>query len=141
MKVPLLGSFFEKQVNELVGIDIGTTTIKLCALKNTKGFFTVQKVVLKTYDQDLLSDGHIVDIDFLANELKGIFEENRIKCRNVACALSSYSVISKKITIPFLQEEELEELSVWKSKMRFHSQCAIFTTVIMLWVLMPKNRV
>lgn len=108
MKVPLVGSFFEKQVNELVGIDIGTTTIKLCALKNTKGFFTVEKAVLKTYDQDLLSDGHIVDIDFLANELKDIFEENKIKCRNVACALSSYSVISKKITIPFLQEEELE---------------------------------
>lgn len=107
-KVPLLGSFFVKQVNELVGIDIGTTTIKICALKNTKGFFSVEKVVLKTYDQDLLNDGHIVDIDFLANELKDIFEENKIKCRNVACALSSYSVISKKITIPFLQEEELE---------------------------------
>jgi type IV pilus assembly protein PilM len=107
-KVPLLGSFFVKQVNELVGIDIGTTTIKICALKNIKGFFTVEKVVLKTYDQDLLSDGHIVDINFLANELKDIFEENKIKSRNVACALSSYSVISKKITIPFLQEEELE---------------------------------
>jgi type IV pilus assembly protein PilM len=109
MKTPLLGSFFMKQVNELVGIDIGTTTIKICALKNTKGFFTVENVVLKTYDQDLLSDGHIVDIDFLANELKSIFEENKIKSRNVACALSSYSVISKKITIPFLQEEELEK--------------------------------
>jgi type IV pilus assembly protein PilM len=108
MKVPLLGSFFMKQVNELVGVDIGTTTIKICALKNTKGFFTVENVVLKTYDQDLLSDGHIVDIDFMANELKSIFEENKIKSRNVACALSSYSVISKKITIPFLQEEELE---------------------------------
>jgi type IV pilus assembly protein PilM len=108
MKTPLLSSFFIKQVNELVGVDIGTTTIKICALKNTKGFFTVENVVLKTYDQDLLSDGHIVDIDFLANELKSIFEENKIKSRNVACALSSYSVISKKITIPFLQEEELE---------------------------------
>jgi type IV pilus assembly protein PilM len=108
MKVPLLGSFFMKQVNELVGVDIGTTTIKICALKNTKGFFTVENVVLKMYDEDLLNDGHIIDIDFLANELKNIFEENKIKSRNVACALSSYSVISKKITIPFLQEEELE---------------------------------
>jgi type IV pilus assembly protein PilM len=108
MKVPLLGSFFTKQVNELVGVDIGTTTIKICALKNTKGFFTVENVVLKMYDEDLLNDGHIVDIDFLATELKNIFEENKIKSRNVACALSSYSVISKKITIPFLQEEELE---------------------------------
>jgi type IV pilus assembly protein PilM len=108
-KAPLLGSFFVNKVNELVGVDIGTTTIKICCLKNTKGFFTVENVVLKTYDQDLLSDGHVVDIDFLANELKSIFEENKIKSRNVACALSSYSVISKKITIPFLQEEELDK--------------------------------
>jgi type IV pilus assembly protein PilM len=108
MKVPLLGNFFVKQVNELVGVDIGTTTIKVCALKNTKGLFTVANAILKTYDQDLLSDGHIVDIDFLASELRNIFEENKIKSRNVACALSSYSVISKKITIPMLQEEELE---------------------------------
>jgi type IV pilus assembly protein PilM len=108
-KTPLLGSFFIGKVDELVGVDIGTTTIKICCLKNTKGFFAVENVVLKTYDQDLLSDGHIVDIDFLANELKSIFEENKIKSRNVACALSSYSVISKKITIPFLQEEELDK--------------------------------
>jgi type IV pilus assembly protein PilM len=107
-KTPLLGSFFISKADELVGVDIGTTTIKICCLKNTRGFFTVENCVLKTYDQDLLSDGHIVDIDLLANELKTIFEENKIKSRNVACALSSYSVISKKITIPFLQEEELD---------------------------------
>jgi type IV pilus assembly protein PilM len=104
-----LGSFFVSKVNDLVGVDIGTTTIKICSLKNTKGFFTVENAVLKTYEQDLLNDGHIVDIDFLANELRTIFEENKIKSRNVACALSSYSVISKKITIPFLQEEELDK--------------------------------
>ncbi len=105
---PLLGSFFVKQFNELVGVDIGTTTIKVCSLKNNRGLFTVENVILKTYDQDLLNDGHIVDIDFIANELRGVFEENKIKSRNVACALSSYSVISKKISIPLLQEEELE---------------------------------
>jgi len=107
-KLPLVNSFTARQVNELVGIDIGTMSIKICTLKNLKGFFTVENVILKTYEQDLLNDGHIVDIDFLANELKMLFTENKIKSRNVACALSSYSVISKKITIPFLREEELE---------------------------------
>ncbi|HVN96335.1 MAG TPA: type IV pilus assembly protein PilM [Syntrophorhabdaceae bacterium] len=106
--LPVIGSLTARQVSELVGVDIGTTSIKLCALKNVKGFFIVEHVISKTYEQDLLSDGHIVDIDLVAGELKTLFEENKIKCRNVACALSSYSVISKKITIPFLQEEELE---------------------------------
>lgn len=106
--LPLISSFTARQITELVGIDIGTTSIKLCVLKNVKSFFVVQNVVSKTYEQDLLSDGHIIDINFLADELRNLFEENRIGSRNVACALSSYSVITKKITIPFLQEEELE---------------------------------
>ncbi|MBA4390034.1 MAG: hypothetical protein C0399_03755 [Syntrophus sp. (in: bacteria)] len=107
-KLPIVSSFTTKQFDQLVGIDIGTTSIKICILKNMKGLFTMQHAIVKAYEQDLLSDGHIIDINFLAEELKIIFEENKIKSRNVACALSSYSVISKKITIPVLPEEELE---------------------------------
>ncbi len=107
-KLPIVSSFTTKQFDQLVGVDIGTTSIKICTLKNMKGFFTVQHAIVKAYEHDLLSDGHIIDVNFLAEELKMLFEENKIKSRNVACALSSYSVISKKITIPVLQEEELE---------------------------------
>jgi type IV pilus assembly protein PilM len=107
-KLPIVSSFTTKQFDQLVGVDIGTTSIKICTLKNTKGFFTVQHAIVKAYENDLLSDGHIIDVSFLAEELKMLFDENKIKSRNVACALSSYSVISKKITIPVLQEEELE---------------------------------
>ncbi len=107
-RLPIIGSFAARQVTELVGVDIGTASIKICFLKNVKGFFTVQNVVFQTYEQDLLSDGHIVDVAFVGDELKRLFDENRIKSRNVACALSSYSVISKKILMPFLAEDELE---------------------------------
>jgi hypothetical protein len=92
----MFSSFVIKQVDELVGIDIGTTSIKICSLKSSKGVFSIQSIVKKTYEQELISDGHIVDIDFLSQELQGIFKDNNIKSKNVACALSSYSVISKR---------------------------------------------
>ncbi len=104
----MFSSFVIKQVTDLVGIDIGTTSIKLCTLKNLKGSFSIQNVIKKTYEQELISDGHIVDIDFLSQELKDIFSENNIKTKNAACALSSYSVISKKISVPFMDEDALE---------------------------------
>ena len=53
-----------KKSDVLVGIDIGTTSIKVCILKNIKGLFTLQNVFVKPYEQDLLSDGHIIDIIF-----------------------------------------------------------------------------
>ena len=106
----MFSSFVIKQMDEIVGIDIGTTSIKMCGLKNVKGVFSIQNIVKKTYEQELISDGHIVDIDFLAQELQGMFKENSIKSKNVACALSSYSVISKKITVPFMDDEALENM-------------------------------
>jgi len=76
MKSPLikkpsfLSVFSISQVDELVGVDIGTTSIKVCTLKNVKNVLTLQNIIRKTYEQDLLIDGHIVDLDFVAQELK-----------------------------------------------------------------------
>jgi len=106
----MFSSFVIKQVDELVGIDIGTTSVKMCSLKSSKGVFSIQNIIKKTYEQELISDGHIVDIDFLAQELQGIFKDNNIKSKNVACAVSSYSVISKKITVPFMDDEALDNM-------------------------------
>lgn len=106
----MFSSFIIKQVDELVGIDIGTTSIKICSLGNDKGIFSIRNLVKKTYEQELISDGHIVDIDFLAQEIQNIFKENNIKSKNVACALSSYSVISKKISMPLTEEDALENM-------------------------------
>ncbi|MBP6940555.1 MAG: type IV pilus assembly protein PilM [Syntrophorhabdaceae bacterium] len=116
MKSPLIKkpSFFSafsfSQLDELAGVDIGTTSIKVCTLKSIKNVLTLQNIIKKTYEQDLLIDGHIVDLDFVAQELKQIFSDNKIKSKNVACALSSYSVITKKITTPFLEEGALEKM-------------------------------
>lgn len=106
----MFSSFAIKQIDELVGVDIGTTSIKICSLGNDKGIFSIRNIIKKTYEQELISDGHIVDIDFLSLELQNIFRENNIKSKNVACALSSYSVISKKISMPFVEEDALENM-------------------------------
>lgn len=116
LKSPLIKkpSFFSafslKQMDELVGVDIGTTSIKVCSLKTIKNVLTVQNIIKKTYEQDLLSDGHIVDLDFVAQELRQIFSDNKIKSKNVACAMSSYSVITKKVSTPFIEESALEKM-------------------------------
>ncbi len=109
-KPSFFSAFSFRQMDELVGVDIGTTSIKVCTLKNIKNVLTLQNIIRKTYEQDLLSDGHIVDLDFVAQELRQIFSDNKIKSKNVACALSSYSVITKKITTPFLEEGALEKM-------------------------------
>jgi type IV pilus assembly protein PilM len=107
-KADFLSSFGFGSVSQLVGVDIGTSSIKVCSLKPARGGFVLDNIVVRSYENDLLSDGNIIDISFLSQELKNIFSQNKIKSKNVACALSSYTVITKKIIVPFLDEEELE---------------------------------
>jgi Tfp pilus assembly PilM family ATPase len=61
-----------KTVNDLIGIDIGTTSIKLCVLKKTKDGFKLENIAKRSYEQDLLSDGIIIDNTFIAQELKNL---------------------------------------------------------------------
>ncbi|MCX5806882.1 MAG: type IV pilus assembly protein PilM [Proteobacteria bacterium] len=97
-----------RTISELIGFDIGSTSIKICTLKKINDGFQIQNIDKKSYEEDILSDGNIIDQVFVAQELKKIITENNIKCKDVACALSSYAIITKKVTVPFLEEEELE---------------------------------
>jgi type IV pilus assembly protein PilM len=93
----------------LLGVDIGTTSIKVCLLKRTKeGRFALSGLACRSYDHDLLHDGNIIDRPFVAQELKNLLHDGSIRTRNAASALSSYSVITKRVTMPFLEREALE---------------------------------
>jgi len=105
MPLDILGKFGLRTINELLGIDIGTTSIKICELKKTRAGFILQNVAKKTYENDLLNDGIIIDSTLVANELKSLIAANNFKSRDVACALSSYTVIIKRVTIPFMADE------------------------------------
>ena len=94
-----------RSINELVGVDIGTASIKICVLEKTKKGLKLSHLAKKTYTENLLSDGHIIDNDLVAHELKNLLIENKIKTKHAACALSSYCVITKKVSMPLLDEK------------------------------------
>ena len=96
------------RTNELIGVDIGTASIKICTLKSGKDGFKLGNLAVKTYEEDLLSDGSIINSTFLAEELRAMILEAGIKAGDAACALSSYSVIAKRVAVPFLDEDALE---------------------------------
>jgi type IV pilus assembly protein PilM len=94
--------------SELIGVDIGTSSLKICTLKHGKDGYTLNALAMKSYEENLLSDGSIINSAFLAQELGSLILEKGIKGREAACALSSYSVIAKRVAVPFLDEEALE---------------------------------
>jgi type IV pilus assembly protein PilM len=91
----------------LVGLDIGSSSIKSVELKNTKHGYELVSFGLEPLAQDTVVDGAIMDAPLVAGAIGTIFDRQEIKTRSVATAVSGHSVIVKPVTLPIMTDEEL----------------------------------
>ncbi len=91
----------------LVGLDIGSSSIKAVELRSSKQGYELVSFGLEPLAQDTVVDGAIMDAPLVAGAISGIFDQQKIKTRNVATSVSGHSVIVKRITLPGMTEEEL----------------------------------
>lgn len=100
----MLGMSKQKPV---VGLDIGSGSIKAIELKRSKQGFELVSYGLEPLAQDTVVDGAIMDAPAVAAAISNLFETQKTKVRNVATSVSGHSVIVKRITLPLMSEEEL----------------------------------
>ncbi len=91
----------------LVGLDIGSSSIKAVELKSTKQGYELVSYALESLAQDTVVDGAIMDAPLVAGAISQIFETQSVKTKNVATSVSGHSVIVKRVTLPMMTEEEL----------------------------------
>ena len=91
----------------LVGLDIGSSSIKSVELKSTKQGYELVSFGLEPLAQDTVVDGAIMDAPLVAGAIGTIFDRQEIKTRSVATAVSGHSVIVKPVTLPVMTDEEL----------------------------------
>src|SRR5487761_810725 len=91
----------------LVGLDIGSSSIKAVELKNTKHGYELVSFGLEPLAQDTVVDGAIMDAPLVAGAISNIFDTHKVKTKNVATAVSGHSVIVKRVSLPSMTEEEL----------------------------------
>ena len=91
----------------LVGLDIGSSSIKLVELRKKGSDFELVSLGMESLGQDAVVDGAIMDSFTVATSIEKIFNDNKIKTANVATAISGHSVIVKKIVVNVASEEEV----------------------------------
>ncbi len=96
-----------KGSKQLVGLDIGSSSIKAVELKSTKAGYELVSFGLEPLAQDTVVDGAIMDAPQVANAISKIFEVQHIKTKNVATSVSGHSVIVKRVPLPLMSEDEL----------------------------------
>lgn len=104
----LLGS------KELVGLDIGSSAIKLAHVKPVGVEFRVKKFGVYPLPPDAIVDGAIMDHVSVIEGIKTALRELKVKEKEIATSLSGHSVIIKKVVLPTTTPEELEESIQWE---------------------------
>src|SRR6266699_2082860 len=99
--------FGGKKSKQLVGLDIGSSSIKSVELKSTKAGYELVSFGMESLAPDTVVDGAIMDAPQVANAISRIFDSANVKTKNVATSVSGHSVIVKRVPLPLMTEEEL----------------------------------
>ncbi len=93
---------------QLVGLDIGSSGIKLVQLKENRGRYVLQKFGFKPLEPEVIVDGTVMDEGRVVSAIKELFDDLHVKVRQVAVSISGHAVIIKKISLPPMPDDELE---------------------------------
>ena len=107
--------FFSKSKN-VVGLDIGSSAIKLVELKEKKGGYELVKLGIERLSPEAIVDGSIMDSSMVVETISKLNSEKGVKNSNYATSLSGHSVIIKKISLPAMSPDELAESIQWEAE-------------------------
>ena len=93
---------------QLVGLDIGSSGIKLVQLKENRGRYILQKFGFKPLEPEVIVDGTVMDEGRVVSAIRELFDELSVKVKQVAVSISGHAVIIKKISLPPMPDDELE---------------------------------
>jgi type IV pilus assembly protein PilM len=112
----MLGNLFGNKKRSVVGLDIGSSALKAVELKPVRGGFEIVHVAHQNLQTDIIVDGHIIDLNHVSDCINKVWTDNGIKTSQVATSLSGHAVIVKRITLPTMTEEELDEQIHWEAE-------------------------
>jgi type IV pilus assembly protein PilM len=96
----LLSKWWKHRVAEgLIGLDIGSESIKLLELNTTNTPYQVENFVIANLPSGAVVAGEIKDYAAISATLKDLFKRNNFKSKSIALAIPRSSVIIKNINI------------------------------------------
>src|SRR5579864_6275400 len=100
----------------LVGVDIGASSIKVVQLKESRKKLQVLRWGYAPLPPQTIIDGHVMNSGAVAEALARIFHDGKIQQRDVSIGVYGQSVIVRKITVPMMTPAELDEQIHWEAE-------------------------
>jgi type IV pilus assembly protein PilM len=102
--------------HNLVGVDIGSSSIKVAQLKESRKGYGLVRLGYAPLPPQAIVDGHVMNAQAIIDSLGRAFSSAKIRQRDVALSISGQAVIIRKITVPLMTPAELDEQIHWEAE-------------------------
>ena len=99
-----------------VGLDIGSSSVKLVQLRERKGGYALQAFGVSRLPPETIVDGALMNSAAVVQAIQDLISEQKVRAREVAIGVRGHSVIIKKISLPRMTQEELDESIQWEAE-------------------------
>jgi type IV pilus assembly protein PilM len=99
-----------------VGLDIGSSSVKLVQLKEKRGGYQLQAFGTVALPPEAIVDGALMNSAAIVQAIQELIAQQKVKTREVAIGVRGHSVIIKKITLQRMTQEELDETIQWEAE-------------------------
>jgi type IV pilus assembly protein PilM len=105
-----LKAIFNPRLRPLIGLDISSTAVRMVEMVDAgNGEPRVERYVIEPLPKDAVVDGNMTALEIVTEAVKRCWKRLGTSTRNVALAVPTAAVITKKITLPAnLREQEME---------------------------------
>ena len=102
--------FLRATTPPLIGVDISSSYIKMVELAEAgKGLYRVERYVIEPLPKDTITDGNVANIEAAGEVMRRAHKQMASRIKNIALALPSAAVITKKVNLNGnLREEDME---------------------------------
>jgi len=99
-----------------VGLDIGSSSVKATHLVEGRRGYSLDAFGIAPLPPEAIVDGAVMNSSAVVEAVRELFWQAKLKVRQVALGLQGHSVIVKKLQLPRMSQEELEESIQWEAE-------------------------
>jgi len=113
-----IGKPFARKEKPVLGLDIGSNTIKVMRLQDRSGSLVLRAVGLKELPPEAIIAREIQDRETVIFAIQGLVEESDPKAREVAISVSGSSVITDELVMDRKSGPEAEQAILFEAEQR-----------------------
>jgi type IV pilus assembly protein PilM len=99
-----------------LGLDIGSSSVKLVHLREGKRGYTLLAWGEAPLPPEAVVDNQLMNSSAIVQAIRELVAQQKIKVKDVAIGVRGHSVIIKRISMPVMSQEDLDESIQWEAE-------------------------